>query len=187
MLQINGNGDYSNIYITTLANGFYNSSTPNFFDGNPHFICFTYAATVSTATSTSFISTTIDTTNITYSTQLNVSNALAIQQGVTVGSSAVGETYYMNRLGVWNRILNSSEISYLYNNGNGRSHDTALVTAIQKPFPMNNTSYFSYGKASEEITRTRNRTASQKYWSYGKSDGLLFPSGLPNSKGIILD
>ena len=51
----------------------------------------------------------------------------------------------------------------------------------------NGKNYFAYGINSEEITRTTNRTAIQKYWAYGKADGWLFPNGLPKSKAIILN
>ena len=123
-LSIDIQGMNGSIATVTLANQFLTVAPTNFFDGNPHFIYLTYAATVSTATSTSFASMTIDTTNILYSTQLNLYSTTSIQQGVGIGYSAVG-TYYINRLGVWNRILNTAEISYLYNNGIGRSHNTA--------------------------------------------------------------
>lgn len=148
----------------------------NVSDGLPHFLLITVSTT-------GVLTLQIDNGIISSrSGQTRAPGAVTTRIG-TVSTAGCPIYGYINRVGIWNKLLSTAEATFLYNSGNGYYYDN-MYPAVQNNSPY--TKYWSYGAPAYEITRTPNRTATQKYWSYGGTSGWLFPKGMPKNQGTII-
>jgi hypothetical protein len=92
-----------------------------------------------------------------------------------------------SQLVIWNRALTPTEVATVYNGGSGIAINLSGGTPGVSPNAGKEyKKYWSFGTPAYEITRTRNRTSTERYWGDGKTEGWLFPKGLPSSKGVII-
>ena len=173
-----GSGAYNNTYSFIIYTGsqYALHSSANLRDGNWHHIAVTYDGVTLKMyidNATPITSTPNDNTQFSHSS------------GNKIGASATG-TAVMNgsidQVRIFNRALNSTEISKLYGNGAGEIACKYTATTTDIAYPIANTAYYKLDNNSKDLSRTSGKFNEGAIFN-GSSSAITLPpiAGLPTN------
>ena len=117
-IRVNINQYGNNGALKAEVNSGYTTGTTDLRDGNWHYIVVTAASNISANQFNLYVDGALETVSSSMSRTMNTANSLDVSVGSYTGSSNFFNGN-MDKFSIWNKQLTASEITALYNSGNG--------------------------------------------------------------------
>jgi hypothetical protein len=117
-IRVNINQYGNNGALKAEVNSGYTTGTTDLRDGNWHYIVVTAASNISANQFNLYVDGALETVSSSMSQTMNTANSLDVSVGSYTGSSNFFNGN-MDKFSIWNKQLTASEITALYNSGNG--------------------------------------------------------------------